>query len=141
MGKMKYFVDTSIFVDCLRKDVVPASKSFIKSLQDVNTGYTSTITVAELSVGAHLSPKKDALKKTLNLLDPVILVDIDRTIAIEGGRIYSSLVKSGEEIELNDCLIVAAATSVGIDAIVTRNKKHFGRIKGIRAITPEEVGP
>ncbi len=120
---MKFFVDTSIFVDCLRKDVVPA-----------------TITVAELSVGAHLSPKKDALKKTLNLLAPVILVDIDRNIAIEGGRIYSSLVKSGEEIELNDCLIAAAATSVGIDAIVTRNLKHFGRIEGIRAITPEEAG-
>ncbi len=139
MGKMRFFVDTSIFVDCLRKDVVPASKSFIKSLQDVNTGYTSAITVAELSVGAHLSPKKDALKKTLNLLAPVILVDIDRNIALEGGRIYSSLVRSGEEIELNDCLIAAAAISVGFDVIVTRNKKHFERIEGIRPITPEEV--
>ncbi len=137
---MRFFVDTSIFVDCLRKDVIPASKSFIKSLHDVNTGYTSTITVAELSVGAHLSPRKDALKKTLNLLIPVILVDINRNIALEGGRIYSSLAKSGEEIELNDCLIAAAAMSVGIDAIVTRNKKHFGRIEGIRPITPEEVG-
>ncbi|HEY9245742.1 MAG TPA: type II toxin-antitoxin system VapC family toxin [Candidatus Methanoperedens sp.] len=132
-------MDTSIFVDCLRKNVVPASKSFIKSLQDVNTGYTSTITIAELSVGVHLSPKKDALEKTLNLLAPVILVDIDRNIALEGGRIYSSLVRSGEEIELNDCLIAAAAISVGVDVIVTRNKKHFERIKGVRPVTPEEV--
>lgn len=136
---MRFFVDTSIFVDCLRKNVVPASKSFIKSLQDVNTGYTSTITIAELSVGVHLSPKKDALEKTLNLLAPVILVDIDRNIALEGGRIYSSLVRSGEEIELNDCLIAAAAISVGVDVIVTRNKKHFERIKGVRPVTPEEV--
>src|SRR5574341_1888066 len=96
----------------------------MKSLQDVNTGYISTITVAELSVGAHLSPRKDALRKTLDILTPAIVVDIDRNIALEGGRIYSSLVKEGEEIELNDCLIAAAATSVGIDAIVTRNKKH-----------------
>src|SRR3990172_4754614 len=137
---MRFFVDTSIFVDCLRKDVVLASKSFIESLLDANTGYTSTITVAELSVGAHLSPKKDALKKTLNLLAPVILVDIDRNIALEGGSIYSSLIKSGEEIELNDCLIGAAAIFTGIDAIVTRNKKHFRRIEGIRAIIPEEAG-
>lgn len=136
---MRFFVDTSIFVDCLRKNVVPASKSFIKSLQGVNIGYTSTITIAELSVGAHLSPKKDALEKTLNLLAPVIIVDIDRNIALDGGRIYSSLVRSGEEIELNDCLIAATAISVGIDAIVTRNKKHFERIKGVRPITPEEV--
>lgn len=119
--------------------MVFASKSFIKSLLDVNTGYTSTITVAELSVGAHLSPKRDALEKTLNLLSHVILVDIDRNIALEGGRIYSSLVRSGEEIELNDCLIAAAAFSIGIDAIVTRNKKHFERIEGIQPIASEEV--
>ncbi len=137
---MRFLVDTSIYVDCLRKDIVPSSKSLIKSLQDVNTGYISTITIAELSVGAHLSTRKDALKKTLDILTPAIVVDIDRNIALEGGRIYSSLVKSGEEIELNDCLIAATAISVGIDAIVTRNKKHFMKIEGIRAITPEEVG-
>lgn len=137
---MRFFVDTSIFVDCLRKEVVPASKSFIKSLQDVNTGYVSTITVAELSIGAHLSPRKDALKKTLDLLTPVIIVDIDKNIALEGGRIYSSLVKKGEEIELNDCLIAASAMSIGIDFIVTRNKKHFMKIEGIRVIIPEEEG-
>ncbi len=137
---MRFFVDTSIFVDCLRKNVVSASKSFIKSLLDVNTGYTSTICVAELSVGAHLSPRKDALKKTLDILSPVVIIDIDRNIALESGRIYSSLVKSGEEIELNDCLIAATAKSVGIDIIITRNTKHFERIEGIRAVTPEEAG-
>ncbi len=137
---MRFFVDTSIFVDCLRKNVVSSSKSFIKSLQDMNTGYTSTITVAGLSVGAHLSPRKDALRKTLDLLTPVILIDIDKNIALEGGRIYSSLVKNGEEIELNDCLIAAAARSVGINDIVTRNIEHFQRIEGIRAIAPEELG-
>jgi len=98
---MKYFVDTSIYVDCLRKD---------------------------------------ALKKTLDLLIPVTLINIDRDIALDGGRIYSSLVKDGEEIELNDCLIAAAAMSVGVYDIVTRNTKHFERIKDIRPITPEELG-
>ena len=137
---MKFFVDTSIYVDCLRKDPVSASTSFLKSLQEDNTGFISTITVAELSVGAYLSQRKDALKKTLDLLTPVTLINIDRDIALEGGRIYSSLIKNGEEIELNDCLIVAAASSVGIHEIVTRNIKHFKRIKGIKPITPEDLG-
>jgi tRNA(fMet)-specific endonuclease VapC len=75
---MKYFVDTSIYVDCLRKDAVSASNSFLKSLQHANAGFISTITVAELSVGAHLSKRKDALKKTLDLLIPVTLINIDR---------------------------------------------------------------
>jgi tRNA(fMet)-specific endonuclease VapC len=137
---MKFFVDTSIYVDCLRKDPVSASSSFLRSLQEVNAGFTSTITVAELSVGAYLSQRKYAIKKTVDLLIPVTLINIDRDIALEGGRIYASLVKNGEEIELNDCLIAAAASSVGIYEIVTRNTKHFKRIKGIKPITPEELG-
>ncbi|MCX9014738.1 MAG: type II toxin-antitoxin system VapC family toxin [Candidatus Methanoperedens sp.] len=137
---MEFFVDTSIFVDCLRKDVVPASKSFLVSMEEGNLGYTSTITLAELSVGAHLSPKKDAMEKTLDLITSVSSVDISSEIAIEGGRIYSSLVRDGDEIELNDCLIAASAKYVGITDIVTRNKKHFNRIQGINALTPEELG-
>ena len=137
---MKFFVDTSIYVDNLRKNPVSASSSFLKSLQNVNTGFTSTITVAELSVGVYLSQRKDALKKTLDLLAPVTLINIDRDIALEGGRIYSSLIKNGEEIELNDCLIAAASGSVGIHELVTRNIKHFKRIKGINPITPEDLG-
>ena len=137
---MDYFVDTSIFVDCLRKDVIPASKSFLISLEEGNLGYTSTITIAELSVGANLSPKKDAMEKTLTLLTSVSTVDISSEIAIEGGRIYSSLVRQGDEIELNDCLIAASAKHVGITDIVTKNIKHFNRIQGINALTPEELG-
>ena len=137
---MRLFVDTSIFVDCLKRDVVSASESFLKSLQGVNTGFASVITVAELSVGAYLSPRRDALKKTLDLLTPVILIDVNKAIAVECGRIYSSLVKSGGEIELNDCLIAASAISVGIEEVVTRNTKHFERIESIRAVTPEELG-
>lgn len=137
---MKFFVDTSIYVDCLRKDPISASTTFLKSLQKVNIGFISTITVAELSVGAYLSQRRDAIKKTLDLLIPVTLINLDRDIALEGGRICASLIKNGEEIELNDCLIAAAASSVGIREIVTRNRKHFERIKDIKPITPEELG-
>ena len=52
---MKFFVDTSIFVDCLRKEVIPSSRSFLERMESEYSGYTSSITAAELSVGAHLS--------------------------------------------------------------------------------------
>jgi len=64
------------------------------------------ITVAELSVGAYKSPRKDALEKTLKLLSIVNVVDLSRETAV-GGRIYAELMKKGEGIELNDCLIAA----------------------------------
>lgn len=55
---MNFFVDTSIFVDCLRKNVVPYSKRFLDSVGDEHVGFTSSITVAELSVGAYIQKIK-----------------------------------------------------------------------------------
>lgn len=137
---MRFFIDTSIFVDTLRSDVVPASKSLLESLDRENKGFTSSITVAELSVGAHLAPKSNALEKTVELLSLVSIINLDTEIAMGGGKIYSGLVKKGTQIELNDCLIAAASLSLGVSDLVTRNINHFERIEGINAVTPEELG-
>lgn len=96
--------------------------------------------MAELSVGAHLSLKPDAIEKTLEIRSLVHVVNLDNNIAFRGGEIYSELVRSGLSIELNDCLIAATCLSVGIAEVVTRNVGHFDRICGIRAITPEDLG-
>lgn len=136
---MKFFVDTSIFVDCLRREVVPSSRSFLERMGDEYSGYTSSITAAELSVGAHLSKSHDALERTLELLNIVEIINLDLRIGLDAGKIYADLIRSGKRIELNDCLIAATALSLGINKIVTRNKKHFFRIEDIEAITPEET--
>ena len=65
---MMLFIDTSIFIDLLRKKTVGSSKHLFDSILESNDGFTSSITVAELSVGAHLSLKPDAIGKTLDLL-------------------------------------------------------------------------
>jgi len=138
---MKLFIDTSIFVDALRTKQVESSKSLFTSLQEgSNKAFTAVITVAELSVGAYRSPRKDALEKTLKLLSIVNVADLSRETAVEGGRIYAELMKKGEEIELNDCLIAATSLSLRIHEIVTRDIDHFNRIENIRATTPEELG-
>jgi len=137
---MKHFIDTSIFVDVLRKKTVSSSKHLFDSILENNEGFISSITVAELSVGAHLSPKRDAIEKTLELLSLVSVINLKDKIAFRGGKIYSELVKNGVEIELNDCLIAATCLSVGIGEIVTRNIDHFDRIRGINALTPEDLG-
>ena len=56
---MNFFVDTSIFVNCLRKEVVQSSRSFLELTGDKYSGYTSSITVTELNVVAHLSRSDD----------------------------------------------------------------------------------
>ena len=136
---MKVFIDTSIFVDCLRANPVISSKDFLESLEGENNGFTSSIVVAELSVGAYLSKKTDALEKTLKIISATSVIDLDKEIAILGGKIYSNLIREGKEIELNDCLIAATAVSYGIKKVVTRNIDHFNKIKDLKAVTPEEL--
>ncbi|VVB85854.1 tRNA(fMet)-specific endonuclease VapC [uncultured archaeon] len=137
---MRVFIDTSIFVDCLRSNPVISSKNFLESIEGENSGFTSTIVVAELSVGAYLSQRADAIEKTFRIISAASIIDLNKEIAMLGGKIYSELVREGKEIELNDCLIAATALSSGIKEIATRNGDHFKKIKGLKAVTPEDLG-
>lgn len=137
---MRFLIDTSIFVDVLRSEVVEASKNFLQSVQNNNEGFFSVITAAELSVGAYRLSRKDSIYKTVDLLSIVDLVNVNQDIALESGKIYADLMKKGKEIELNDCIIAASSFSLGIEKIITRNTEHFNRIEGILAIEPEKIG-
>jgi tRNA(fMet)-specific endonuclease VapC len=137
---MKFFIDTSIFVDVLRTEFKPSSKRFLESIEKENKGFSSVITTAELSVGAYRSNREDSIRRTLDLLSIVDLVDVNEVIALESGKIFADLMDKGKIIELNDCIIAASSLSLGIKRIVTRNIEHFHRIKGVEAIEPEELG-
>jgi tRNA(fMet)-specific endonuclease VapC len=137
---MILFLDTSICVDVLRTSGPQKSVELFESFSEgKNSGIVSAITVAELSAGAAMSPRKDAMKKTEELLAYVRIVELDESVAMAGGKIYAKLSKAGRKIEFNDCLIAATAQSLGIDQIITRNCDHFNRIDGCSAVTPEEL--
>ena len=136
---MNFFLDTSICVDVLRTKGAQKSFELFESFEKGNTGYISAITVAELSAGASLSPLRDAVSKTEELLAHVLIIDLNESIALEGGKIYATLSKAGKKIEFNDCLIAATARSLGMSEIVTRNTDHFNRITGFAAIVPENI--
>ena len=104
---MNLFIDISIFVDVLRKETVKPSKLLFDSILEDNDGFTSSITVAELSASAHLSFRSDSIEKTMELLSLVSVINLNYKIAFHGGKIYSELIRRGLEIELNDCLIAA----------------------------------
>jgi len=63
---MKIFIDTSVFVDILRTGDNKSSKGwFFYSFTEGNEGYSSVISLAELSVGAYRSQREDAVEKPL----------------------------------------------------------------------------
>ena len=57
-----------------------------------------------------LSPLKDAIKKTDELLAYVRIVELDEPVAFAGGKMYCKTLKNNEKIEINDCLIAATST-------------------------------
>jgi tRNA(fMet)-specific endonuclease VapC len=136
---MNIFIDTSICVDVLRTNGPEKSVELFESFQGRNKGYVSVITVAELSAGAHLSPRADAVEKTEALPAYVDVIDLTEMIAFEGGKIFAALSNFGKKIEFNDCLIAATALSSGMKQIVTRNSDHFKRIDNIIPVAPEDL--
>jgi predicted nucleic acid-binding protein len=137
---MNFFLDTSICVDVLRTNGPQKSFELFESFSDEkNTGIISVITIAELSAGAALSQRNNAMKKTEELLAYVRIVELDESVAMAGGKIYAKLSTAGRKIEFNDCLIAATAQSLGMSEIVTRNCDHFNRIDGCSAIIPEDL--
>jgi len=105
-------IDTDIFIDHLR-----GANKFRPKQHRV---HYSVMTRAELFAG------NSATDLCSRLLAPFREVGVDRAIAERAGRIAR---ESGTR--LPDALIAATALERGL-SVVTRNRKHFELIRGIR---------
>ncbi|MDD4240590.1 MAG: type II toxin-antitoxin system VapC family toxin [Smithellaceae bacterium] len=76
------------------------------------------ITIGEIYAGM----KEDEREKTEKLLDSMVVIDVDRSIAALAGN-YRRTVKS-HQLELDDCLI-AATCAVRKATLITCNVKHY----------------
>jgi tRNA(fMet)-specific endonuclease VapC len=121
-------VDTGIFIDHLRaKDKTKTSLYGIFEREDL---YLSSVTLYELMAGATSQTKKeDILLITSNFQ----VLEFSKAVAFRAAEIYQQLKKDNQLIEFRDIFI--AATSLEFDyPVLTLNKKHFQRIKGLNLI-------
>ena len=109
--------------DALRKLAVLASR------QESVT--TTAVNVAELFRGAHLaSDSSRALSRVRAVLGPLAILPLDRPAGEEYGRIVADLERRGTPVGHMDSLIGAIALLAG-ETVVTRNFRHFSRIRGL----------
>ncbi len=73
---MNFFLDTSICIDVLRTNGPERSVEIFERLGETIKGYISVISVAELSAGANLSTRRNALVKTEELLMHLQIVEL-----------------------------------------------------------------
>ena len=121
-------LDTSIVVEYLRGDRSLADR-LKASLPDAAI---SAIVLSELEFGAQASKRpKENLEKLTSFLELVPVVSFDASCARHYGEIRNRLKRSGRPIGDTDTFIAAAAQACDA-TLVTRNRKHFENIEGLR---------
>src|SRR5260370_40827067 len=123
---MPYLIDTDVMVDVSRRNADAAN--YVDSLPDI---WIAIVTAQELIVGARDKREVAAIDGLIRLY-PVVHVN-DRI----GTRAYDLLKTYAKSHGLRtfDSLIAATALD-GNFTLVTRNRKHFGMIAGIRLQIP-----
>lgn len=125
---MKYLADTDILIDHLR-----GKKKLDPALLKDEVGI-SIITYGELLYGAEKSVNKEKTKQTVldfikNL--PIAIIDLSEEIMQKYATVKAGLEKKGQRLDDFDLLIASTAMSDSL-ILLTRNIKHFSRIKELK---------
>lgn len=123
---MKFLLDSDIFIDFLRS--YPPSKEWFFAIEWENS-YFSAITEGELLSGKECS-EEQAKKKTLELLQAATKILVTNEIAQKAGELRRTYA-----VPMMDAFIAATALVQGA-VLLTRNMKHYERIKELTVKKP-----
>lgn len=131
---MKALFDTTTLIHTLKGD--QKLKELVSELRKEYVFYTTTVNIYEVNRGIHLleRDKERRITSFAALRNNLIILPIDLFAAEEAAIIYADLQKRGITIDEHDYLIAGGCISNGIDAIITKNEKHFKEIKGLKKI-------
>ena len=126
-------VDSDCVIDLLknRKEAIAIVDKYKDSL------VTTEISVFETFFGIYNKrdfPKDDE-NSTREFFNSIEVLSMSRGCGKIAAKIMAELYKKGEPIGQNDCFIVSIMKKNGIGSIITKNRKHFSRIKGIEVIS------
>lgn len=122
-------LDTGILFDFF---INGSFAGFTEEILSEGKGCVSSITVYELFRGVR---NKKHLEQRQKLLTYIHTLDLNSAIAMQAGKLYTTLRMSGTTIDNEDILIAATAIHHNIE-IFTANSKHFEKIEGIRLHQP-----
>jgi predicted nucleic acid-binding protein len=126
-------LDTSAIIDLLKNDQGVVA---VLGQQD-ETVATCMMNYAELLFG--VDPTSRRGQEELNWIDAffneTLFLHLSKKVCKRASMVQHQLKRQGKLTEPADVLIAAAYLEHGIDKLLTRNKKHFEHIKGLRAIS------
>ena len=126
-------LDSSVIVDILRK-------KFDLTQLESNLGENEVVkipspAIIEIVRGIYLNSNISNVRENEReivdkLLSSFPILDLDKDCAIKAGEIEADLINTGQIIDVEDIMIGAIAKQNG-EKLITRNIKHFERIKGL----------
>lgn len=124
---MKYIFDTDVLSVLLRKQPSDALKQRLARLAPTSQ-FTTTITVGELSYGAHKIGRLDLLARVRQVIASVGVLPFDSAAAEVYGPLRARLEKKGRKLDEAD-LRIASIAMANDCRLVTGNVRHFARIE------------
>ena len=125
---MIYMLDTDTISHVVRKNPL-VIKKLIKHEDDEIC--ISAVTNAELFYGLEKKNSQRLFTEVRSIIGKCTIIDFNASQSELYGKIRFELEESGVPIGDMDLLIAAAAISTGA-ILVSHNKKHFSRIKGLK---------
>ena len=123
-------LDSNILIDILRNK--HNARQIVSELDAEPRNATTTVSALELFYGANKSQNKDInVEKVRLLLQRLDVLPLTLSASELAGELMATLAQKGETIEYRDAMIAGIVLDSGM-TLVTRNKKHFSRIPGIK---------
>lgn len=127
------FIDSDCIIDFLNGK--ESARRIVEQYSDELA--TSQVNVFEIFFGIFKRKelKENELMSADRFFSSLAIFSFDQQCGKIGAKIFSGLMKEGNIIDQNDCFIGSIMIKNGINTIISNNKKHFSRIKGIKVVT------
>jgi predicted nucleic acid-binding protein len=128
-------LDSSVIIDILRgRNSAEVIENKLDSADEEI--FIPAPVIIELIRGFYLKSSKSNIKENEKeridkFLSSFVILDLDKESAIKSGEIEAELINSGELIDLEDIMIAAIAVK-NDETLITKNKKHFEKIKDLK---------
>jgi tRNA(fMet)-specific endonuclease VapC len=125
---VRFLLDTDTISFALRGSGAVATELRRRSPSEV---CTSSIVIGELELGVARRGSRKLRRELDALYSGLEVLAYDIEAARRYGRLAAALLEQGVPIGVEDAMVAAHALSRGM-TLVTHNRKHFERVKGLR---------